>query len=95
METLMYAVVTLVLGWMCGGVLESLMLAIRNDRLSQARHRAYLAEEKLNNLFTSKADVEFVIRQWERVIELAEKANRYTSADRAEDRIKWIKRNYR
>jgi len=36
-----------------------------------------------------------VVRQWERVIEKAEKANRYQSADFAEDRIKWIERNYR
>lgn len=95
METFIYAVLALVLGWICGGIFESLIQAIRNDRLSQARHRAYLAEELLENLCTTKADVAFVVRQWEKVIELAEKANRYQSADFAEDRIEWIKRNYR
>jgi len=95
METFIYVVVTLVLGWIFGGIFESLIQAIRNDRLSQARRRAYLAEELLDNLHTSKADVAFVVRQWERVIEKAEKANRYQSADFAEDRIKWIERNYR
>lgn len=95
METVIYGVILLVLGWICGGVWESLTQAIRNDRLSQARRRAYLAEELLENLYTSKADVTFVIKQWQKVAELAEKANRYDSADRAEDRIKWIERNYR
>ena len=94
-ETVIYAVVLLILGWICGGVFESLVQAIRNDNLSQARRRAYDAEELLDNLYTSTADVAFVVRQWEKVIELAEKANRYQSADFAEDRIEWIKRNYR
>lgn len=94
-ETVIYAVVLLVLGWMCGGICESLVQALRNDRLSQARRRAYDAEHLLANVYTSKADVAFVVRQWEKVIELAEKANRYQSADFAEERIEWIKRNYR
>lgn len=94
-ETIVYGLLVLALGWISGGIFESLVQAIRNDRLSQARRRAYLAEELLDNLYTSKADVAFVVRQWEKVIELAEKANRYQSADFAEDRIEWIKRNYR
>jgi hypothetical protein len=95
METLIYGVILLTLGWISGGIFESLVQAIRNDRLSQARRRAYDAEGLLENVYTSKADVAFVVRQWEKVIELAEKANRYQSADFAEERIEWIKRNYR
>jgi len=94
-ETIVYGLLALVLGWVCGGVFESLVQARRNDRLSQARRRAYLAEDLIENVCRDKADMEYVVRQWQKVADLAEKANRYEAAETAEDRIKWIKRNYR